>query len=226
MNGEWGGGGELRLVSVARAAGGPAARLPEERLDGGAARAALSRLHVEGSRERSGREPQDGRLGRRAPLAPQPQGVRRRRPERRAAHVLAHRSRARHARGRRRARRRRRRWRSGAGGDTSTSFMRRLWKMSTSRSTASELHALDRATPSGGGGGLGLGIGLALGRREASHHEGLVSLFVAHSALLTAQPSRIQRVRTVSTARELSYFSLHGYVSSSMSIEARIALAI
>lgn len=69
-----------------------------------------------------------------------------------------------------------------ASGGGSSTLMQRLRKMSTSRSAASELHALAR--PPSSGGGLGLGIGLAIGRRDASHHDGLVSLFVAHSALL------------------------------------------
>ena len=72
---------------------------------------------------------------------------------------------------------------SGAGiggGGSTTSLMQRLRRMSISRSVANELHALARP-PSSGGGHLGL---LALGRRENSHHEGLVSLFAAHTALL------------------------------------------
>ena len=72
---------------------------------------------------------------------------------------------------------------SGAGvggGGSSTSLMQRLRKMSTSRSVANELHALARPSSSGGG-TMGL---LAFGRRENSHHEGLVSLFAAHTALL------------------------------------------
>ena len=68
----------------------------------------------------------------------------------------------------------------GGGGSSSTSIMQRLRKMSTSRSVANELHALARPASTGGG-HLGL---LSLGRRENSHHEGLVSLFAAHTALL------------------------------------------